>query len=98
MKKTLITLISIFTILTIPVCSKNVIIECKNGDSWLYVWGENGWTCMEALPGREIELTGKRYIVAIGATFNNGSPDCKAEFKYGSVDQNSGVLKFEKYW
>ena len=98
-KLTLIALISIFAMsLSIPAFSKQVIIECKQGNNFLYIWNDKtGWIAGEAFPGREIELTGKRYIVAISATFNNGSPDSKAEFKYGLVDENNGVLKFKKY-
>jgi hypothetical protein len=98
MKKLLIALTIL--IMSIPAMAegKKVIIECKSGNNWLYVWRENtGWQVMEGFPGREVILEGERYIIAIGREFNCGSPNSKAEFKYGLTSKVKETIKFEKY-
>jgi hypothetical protein len=94
-------LIAILTVLTLSMpamADKKVIIECQNGDNWLYVWRSNtGWQVMEGFPGREVILDENRYIIAIGNKFNNGSPDSKAEFKYGLTSEVKEIIKFDKY-
>jgi hypothetical protein len=97
--KTIITILTVL-ILSMPVMaeSKKVIIDCKSGNNWIYIWRENsGWQVGESFPGRVVILDEERYIIAIGKEFNCGSPDSKAEFHYGLTSKVKETIKFDKY-